>query len=914
MIHENSYGRQASNGHPRTGQQHVGAVLKKSSIQRAFLLMRVLSVVFVLMLDCFGMGLIAIADTPAVAITTHAAVATPAASSLRFSFSGTSWREVLSWLAEESQLALHVGALPPGSFTYEDPNAFTIDEAIARLNLFLIPQGYTIVRRDQLLSVLSLSDPRSLQQLDALASVRTVDQLHGLSEHEIIKCSLPIGDLVADEVVAELKPLMLMNPPVVLPRSKQIVVTETAGKVRSVLQVIEAMTVPAEEMLVRRFELRHTDYDAVMLVAVAHLGLTTGELTSEELSISSDATGKLLFVSGLTDKVERLDSLLKVLDVPAQAASSTANMTLKSHSVAGDNLQAVYDVLQTILTGKDVRISMQASTRSIVALADDETQGQIERTIAELQAPAVEFAIIPLGSADPYFVVSLISEMFVPPTEEKGKTTEPPLVPAPRVDADPGNRRLFVRGTMDQVTQIRKMVESLDRRVTGRESVRVLPVPPQTRQQILEAAAQQWRGSNRVDVLPTRELSSNATEVIERTLHSDSSISEEAVISSPSRPTATSQTSPAKPSEDVLSMVASVDKPTGDDGVCLVPSNAVHTVATRNNDSSTKDDVASPIRSRLVPEGILIESDDVEALDEFQSHLMDTAAIQSRTPSPPVVYYLKYVSADDAVKMLADLLDGGQSLADVPGESLVNGGRTSALGDSFAGSFLLKREGMMTITAGTATVVSDARLNRLIVQGTAQDVSTIEGYLKIIDKGTSLTSIETAGKAHVIELVHTKASDVAEAIKQAYATRIANNDTNRQANQRGNDREERDPRQANNNSDSDRGRGNQDGQREVDEKPTRGRQAEMTVAVHEPSNSLIITAPDALFAEVESLVKRVDMRSEQDVQVIPVMVGVDPELMLKTLGVDIGTSTSDRPSSSNASSTGSRSSGSSGSR
>jgi type II secretory pathway component GspD/PulD (secretin) len=385
-----------------------------------------------------------------------------------------------------------------------------------------------------------------------------------------------------------------------------------------------------------------------------------------------------------------------------------------------------------------------------------------------------------------------------------------------------------------------------------------------------------------VDVLPTRELSSNASEVIERTLHSDSNMSEEAVISSPSRPTATSQPSPAKPSEDVLSMVASVDKPTGDDGVCLVPSNTVHTVATRNADSSTKDDVALPIRSRLVPEGILIESDDVEA--------------------------------DDAVKMLADLLDGGQSLADVPGESLVNGGRTSALGDSFAGSFLLKREGMMTVTAGTATVVSDARLNRLIVQGTAQDVSTIEGYLKIIDKGTSLTSIETAGKAHVIELVHTKASDVAEAIKQAYATRIANNDNNRQANQRGNDREERDPRQANNNSDTDRGRGNQDGQREVDEKPTRGRQAEMTVAVHEPSNSLIITAPDALFAEVENLVKMVDTRSEQDVQVIPVMVGVDPELMLKTLGVDIGTSTSDRPSPSNDPSAGSRSSRPTGSR
>jgi hypothetical protein len=483
------------------------------------------------------------------------------------------------------------------------------------------------------------------------------------------------------------------------------------------------------------------------------------------------------------------------------------------------------------------------------------------------------------------------------------------------------------------------MVESLDRRVTARDAVRVLTVPAQTRQQILEAAAQQWRGTNRIDVLPAREVSSNNVEVIERTLHADSAVSEEPVISSPTRPTVSAQPSPTQPSAPVadtldakrandvtrnetpgtLSMIASVTPSSSDEGVCLVPSNAIHTVATRSNDSAPRGNADSPIRSRLVPEGILIESDDVEALDDFEAHLMDTAAIQSRTPSPPVVYYLKYVSADDAVKMLADLLDGGQSLADVPGESLVNGGRTSALGDSFAGSFLLKREGMMTITAGTATVVSDARLNRLIVQGTAQDVSTIEGYLKIIDKGTSLTSIETAGKAHVIELVHTKASDVAEAIKQAYANRIVTNDNSRQSNQRGNERDERDSRQSSTN-DSDRGRGERDGQREVVEKPTRGRQAEMTVAVHEPSNSLIITAPDALFAEVENLVKMVDTRSEQDVQVIPVMVGVDPELMLKTLGVDIGTSTSNRPasssnsSSSNSSSSNSRSSRPSGSR
>ena len=63
--------------------------------------------------------------------------------------------------------------------------------------------------------------------------------------------------------------------------------------------------------------------------------------------------------------------------------------------------------------------------------------------------------------------------------------------------------------------------------------------------------------------------------------------------------------------------------------------------------------------------------------------------------------------------------------------------------------------------AGSITVVADSRLNRLIAQGTASDIEQIESYLKIIDKDTSITSVEVYGTTHVIELVHTRAEEVA---------------------------------------------------------------------------------------------------------------------------------------------------------
>ncbi len=821
---------------------------------------------------------------PATAVqpATSEQLASDEAAGLRFSFSGAPWREVLNWLAEESELALHVGDVPGGSFTYSDPATFSTDEAIARVNLFLIPQGYAVVRRGQLLSVISLGDPRSLQQLDALATLTPIADLDQRGDHEVVKCIVPLGTVSAEDATAELQPMMLMIAPVVLPKSNQLILTETAGKIRSVLAVIRAMESTEPESVVERFDLQHVDVDTVLMVAGSHLGLTAGATEGADISISTDVTGKSLFVTGTQDKIERLQTLLKTLDVPGEQAESTASMQLRSHRVTGDNLQAVYDVLQTVLAGKSLRLSMQPSTSSIVALADESVHQQIENTIQELQAPAMDFAVIDLHTLDPYFVVSLIGEMFGTKPEpetrswrdrdrDRSRSEESTATTAPKVDADPGNRRLFVRGTTDQVAQIRQMVENLDSRRAGREEVRVVPLRGQHRQQVLEAAERFWRGDNQVQILPSIDGFENHDQVIERAVHPDQS--SDRPVSAPA---------PTQPSQDDPYEAGVPRKPLSEAHEALVslPTHEVEpAVASPSNQPAVTQvgrKSVAPIRGQLVPQGVLLQSDDLAALDRFQDHLLEIAASSKNAPSPPIVYYLKYVNAEDAVKMLADLLDGGQSLAETPPGSLINGSVVGASGNYF-GSFTTKREGMTTVTAGTATIVSDARLNRLIVQGTAEDVSVIDGYLRIIDKGNSITNIETFGRSHVIELMHTKAADVAETVKQAYAGRIATAAAGGQPNRGG-----QPPADSRQNNDNDRRSDNQ-GQRDVADKPTRGRQAEMTVAVHESSNSLVITAPDALFAEVEELIRSVDIRSEQVTEVIPAAAGVDLETILRTL-------------------------------
>ena len=120
---------------------------------------------------------------------------------VRFSFDGVAWRDVIRWLADEGGLALQVSDLPTGSFTYSDPRVFTHAEAIDRINLFLLPEGFTLVRSGQLLSVINLGDQRSMQQLDAMAELVTTDDLKDRSRHEVLKCIFPLGDIDPEEAV-----------------------------------------------------------------------------------------------------------------------------------------------------------------------------------------------------------------------------------------------------------------------------------------------------------------------------------------------------------------------------------------------------------------------------------------------------------------------------------------------------------------------------------------------------------------------------------------------------------------------------------------------------------------------------------------------------------------------------------------
>lgn len=786
---------------------------------------------------------------------------------LYFSFAGSKWSDVIAWLAETADLALHVDDLPKGTFTYSDSQGFTLQEAIDRINLFLLPEGFTLIRSGRLLSVIDLNNPRSVKQLETLSRLVKPEQLDELPDHDLVKCLFPLGELEANEAIEELSPLNLIIAPGVFNKTQQILLTDTAGKLKLARDILTAFRPETLKngTVVRSFTLDHVTAEDVLSVARPHLGLATGEMIGIDVSISADVLGENIFVTGVEDKVQLIENLISEIDFPEKQAND-ANNFLQSYRVAGGNVEMVYNVLQTLLSGEELRLSIDQAAQSIVAFASEDIHRQIAETVQKLQASEAQFTVIPLRHVDPYLVITLLEQMLDLDQDStdtmssydgdrdrdrrrrdwrdwRGEQQVSASVSPPRIDADPAGMRLFVRGTPEQIDQIKKIVSELDvpdsTVVGGDGNLRIIPLTGKPAMDAIETAARFWQKDNSLIFYPPENLS--LQKVKEQVIAEDEADEDdEATESAP-----------------------------------VPPRNQLGSGRILSRQLNTELPV---VQIQLTERGILLQSEDSAALDQFEQILRTVVGPANTIAAAPVIYYLKYAKPDEAIRMLAQLLDGGDSARDSDSSTLVNG-LVLGSSDMFLGSFISSADGTLTLTYGSTTVVADTRLNRLIAQGTPTELEQVEAYLKIIDKDRSITSIETYGRSHVIELVNVDANEVAETLRQAYLGRVMGETGARgrqqgQPGQRGNGN----PREREQRQERDDDRDNRDRNEDRDNnRPGPGRantppsnEPRMTIAVHEPSNSLIVTAPEPLFQEVKELCELIDSRSVETVEILKI--------------------------------------------
>ncbi|MEM9187036.1 MAG: secretin N-terminal domain-containing protein [Planctomycetota bacterium] len=808
------------------------------------------------------------AAEPAAAIAAPPVDETPVAvgdEQLSFNFRYQPWREVLDWFAERADLSLVLESPPAGTFNYQDRRSYSIGEALDVLNSVLLTKGYTLVRKGRMLLLVNLEDgiPPNLVTDVPLSA------LDERGEYELVRVLFRVRNMLPADAAEELRQLMGPQGAIlVLPKAGMIQVTETAGRIRTLRSVIDAIEQPGPAGGdLREFRLSYVVADEALPTLRQLLGIPADAMATPtgSLQLAADPLGAKLFAQGAAVQLRRLEEILKLVDVPEAALGEGLEESpqLEVYSIATIDPELVLSVLQTILGGNETtRLATDAQTGNLVALATPTEHATIRATLEQMQQDSRKIEVIPLTTVDPQLAVLSINKLFSVDAGDDG----PSDPRAPIVDADLSTSSLIVRASSAQIEQIKDFLNQLGEGAAAqanaqRGNVRMLAIDPSEARSAMTQLEQLWPlvRPNRI-----RLLTPSRSGIPSFQPSGDGPGGE-----SPTRDGAREPSSPANPldelfRDDNLFGPGAWERRETTDRRASTSRNAQRRVparfaaqivappatgaATDSKAGDAAEPVSRPGAEILVvpgPTGTYIASEDLDALDAFEELLRSTVSQASLGGRQFAVYYLKYAEATSAAETLAKVF--GASSGGGGGGGLMDGLADAALGGLGGGLMgdllgLGGGGGGGGFSSAAVDIVPDVRLNALVVYAQATDLDTIDQLLRVLDQRTGPEPVEAGGKPRMIPVVNTSAAEVADVVRQVFADRIQGSGSGG-----GQQPSPQDLIRA-----LRRGAGGGGGGSN-DQEPTK-----MTLGVDTRSNSIVVRAPDPLFEQVRQLVEQLD--------------------------------------------------------
>jgi len=456
------------------------------------------------------------------------------AARIRFTFNQETWSRVIDWFAEQADLSLVTEIYPEGTFSYIDEAYYTPEQALDVINSVLLTKGFTMIRRGRMLMLINLEEKDKIPTgfIDTISPT----DLDKRGEYELVAVLFDLDKLQPEDAETELQKLIGPQGSVVpLPKSRQVLVTETAGRLRAIRKVIERVENPdgPPDGEMRAFNLEFALPEEALGVIRPLLAISAEENAATDGSIrfAVDPSGDRLLVTGTPEKLARVEEILDTIDVPGPGVLPIGDADeepyLVVYPVTDADSESVLAVMQTLLAGViDVRLAVDPKTGNLVAHARTAQHKTIQATLDQMQRDASVVEVIYLHVVDPQLAVLSINKLF-------GGGGEKPDPKAPQVDADPTTGQLLLRATQSQLEQIRTLLEKMGESDTANASlarggnVRVLPYTGRSAMSALEQVQQIWptMRSNKIRVVtPSSDISPPQPDSMEGALRSSQRI------------------------------------------------------------------------------------------------------------------------------------------------------------------------------------------------------------------------------------------------------------------------------------------------------------------------------------------------------------------------------------------------------
>ncbi len=885
---------------------------------------------------------------------------------LSFNFRYAPWTDVLKMFAETAGLTLDLNEVPPGTFNYLDNQEYTVTEALDVLNGYLLQRGFLLVRRDRFLSCLNIDEPIPPSMIPTIS----VEDLPQKGKYELVNLAIPLESVEADKVVGEVRDLLgPQGKASALKNTNSIIITDIASNVRRVYGLLKngvsidnresafkaiplkhISALEAERMIRKLFGLNPSTSSSV--AATPQFGgfpggdprfggfggfpgggdprfggfsrdsrdgrdgrsdqqqqpsrtTTTGTASPYvgKIQVTADARTNHLLVTASSAHLRLVEEAVKNLDTDKDTLGNTINPTdnpirLKSYSVAGADAAQVARTLSMIMPG--LAIVEDGRTAKLHVQGTDEEHREVEKLLKEIAGDggSSSVAVINLIRLDPVGAANTLRNLFV------GEGSR-----APSVEADSQGRRLMIRGTPDQVTQVRAILTQMGEPGDGgmpsgqerRGPVRTIPLNGKDPQELLPLLRQVWTASgqppirivvpSKPSVIQDRKVPSKDGNPLRSALPTPDTDRGAAVPpprNADERRTESPSTTPAKqasfqrlvaqdqsdaapaespPARQPKSQVPGTDVVDDFLKSFLAPPAEKQPAATEGEmpaEADAKTD-SSGISVQIIGGEMVIVSEDEEALDRFEQ-LMESIASSIPARTRWTVFYLRTADATETAQMLERLFPQSTVTASTQQQDGLLG--------SFASGFSSLGRGVMNVTGLNNTlgqqglrIVTDVRANALFVTGPTEKIDEIEQMLQLLDASELPESLRDR-LPRSIPVEHADINEVAEVVESVFKESM-------QAEQQ---------------------MPNQQGGRGGGFNPLamlmaggqgggKGRGPELTLGVDARTSHLIVSCNESLYRQIEELVQTIDQRAKdarQTVRVVP-LATADPAIVSGTL-------------------------------
>ncbi|WP_010586775.1 secretin N-terminal domain-containing protein [Schlesneria paludicola] len=427
---------------------------------------------------------------------------------LSFNFRYAAWADVLKLFADVNDLSLDLNEVPPGTFNYWDDQQYTMTEALDILNGYLLMKGYVLVRRDRFLVCLNIADPIPPNVVPNV----TAEELLQRGKNELLSLILPLEGVDATSMVTEVSALLgPQGKASALKSTNSLVLTDIGSNLRRVVELLKAskpidnretafraiplthITAAEAERTVRRlFGLNPTvstaaqpapgqfpgrggggwpggfgregfrgrggdggDGNGAPNQPAAPAAPTAANPPSPftgKIQVAADTRLNILLVTASAPLLKVVEELVTKLDTNTDASGRLLEVRnnpvyFEAYSVAGGDSAAMSRMLNNVIPGVVVGDDARAGKIFVQGTKEDHTE--IQRLLKASGDASSSVAVIPLRS-DPLMVQSSLKNLFANDATK-----------APSIEADVNGRRLLVRGTAEQLIQVKALLRDL---------------------------------------------------------------------------------------------------------------------------------------------------------------------------------------------------------------------------------------------------------------------------------------------------------------------------------------------------------------------------------------------------------------------------------------------------------------------